>query len=190
MPFAGEQRLDAPQEAVWAALHDPDILRRCIPGCESVERISDAETRALATASIGSSESRFTTRLTLRAVDPSSVLKITGQSQGGSAGFATGSADLRVEPVDSKSTLVKYEADVTFGGRLAELGNGAMDPQIRKVADDFFACLNGALSNPAHRRRATTKPGEPAARASLGAPFWLAITMVQITVVLYIMALM
>ncbi len=189
MQLGGEQRLDAPQEVVWAALQDPDILRRCIPGCESVEQVSAAEIRALATASAGSAQARFTSRLTVTAVDPPTTLRIAGRSQGGSAGSATGSADLRIEAADATSTVVKYEVQATLAGPIGLLDQEAADQSLRKMTDDFLRCLNGALSNPVKRRRRTAVP-EPGASRNPGAPFWLAVILVLVTLVLYSMALL
>jgi uncharacterized protein len=193
MQVGGEQRIDAPREVVWAALHDPDILRRCIPGCESVIRISDTEMHAVTTVNAGSIAGSFNSRLTLSAMDPPQTCRIAGESQGGSAGFATGGVDLRLEVVGAASTLLKYQVDAILGGKLAQLGGSLIDRSARKVARDFCARLNDALTGPA------TEPGpavervpgaEPAVREGFGPAFWLAITVVLITLVLYMMALM
>lgn len=189
MQLGGEQRIDAPREVVWAALHDPDILRRCIPGCESVDRISETEMRAVATATVGAAQARFKSRVTLSAMDPPEACRIAGESQGGPAGFATGGADVRLEPIGAESTLLTYAVHATVGGKLAHLGGRLIDQSARKMTGDFFARLNDTLAGPATERSAATEPTAPVP-AGFGAAFWLAITMVLITLVLYIMALM
>lgn len=191
MQMAGQQRIDAPREVVWAALNDPRILRQCIPGCESVERVSDTEMRAVATATVGQVQARFKSRVTLSACDPPQSCRIAAESQAGPAGFATGDADLRLESLGAASTLLKYGVDANFGGTLAPLGRRLMDQTAPKMANEFCTRLNMALSHPAPKaeREAAT---EPAAHlpAGLCGGFWLAVTLALITLILYLMALM
>jgi uncharacterized protein len=189
MQVTGEQRIDAPREVVWAALHDPDILRRCIPGCERVDRVSDTEMCAVATTTINSVETRFNSTVTLSAMDPPAACRIAAESQGGPAGFASGGADVRLEPVGAASTLLTYELDATVGGKLAQLGESLINQTANKMARDFFARLNDTLTGPATERMAVTEPAALVPEG-FGAAFWLAITMVLITLALYAMALL
>lgn len=190
MQMAGQQRIDAPREVVWAALNDPRILLQCIPGCESVERISDTEMRAVATASLGQVQARFKSKVTLSACDPPRSCRVAAEGQAGPAGYATGDADLRLESLGAASTLLKYGVDANFGGTLAPHGGRLMDQTAPRMAKEFCARLNRALSRPAPeaKREAAT---EPAAHlpAAPGAGFWLAVTLALITLVLYLMAL-
>jgi hypothetical protein len=191
MQMAGQQRIDAPREVVWAALTDPSILRQCIPGCESVERVSDTEMRAVSTATLGQVQARFKSRVTLSACDPPHSCRIAGESQGGPAGFAMGDADLRLESLGAASTLLKYGVDATLGGNLAQLGGRLMDQTAQKMANEFCACLNVAVSRPAPKAELAAAT-EPAAHlpATLCPGFWLATTLGLITLALYLMALM
>jgi hypothetical protein len=190
MQMAGQQRIDAPREVVWAALKDPGILRQCIPGCESVERVSDTEMHAVATATLGQIQAKFKSRVMLSACDPPRSCRIAAESQAGPAGFAKGGADLRLESLGAASTLLRYGVDATLGGNLAQLGGRLMDQTAQKMADDFCARLNMALSQPAPtaEREAAPKPAASSPTA-LCPGFWLAITLGLITLILYLMAL-
>ena len=191
MQMAGQQRIDAPREIVWAALTDPRILRQCIPGCESVERVSDTEMRALATATLGEVQARFKSKIILSACDPPHSCRIAGESQAGPAGFAKGIAELRLEPLGAASTLLKYGVDATFGGNLVQLRGPSIDQTAEKMANEFCSCLNMAVSRlaPKAELEAATEPA-----AHLPAPLcpgsWLAMTLALMTLALYVMALM
>jgi carbon monoxide dehydrogenase subunit G len=190
MQMAGQQRINAPREIVWAALKDPGILRQCIPGCESVERVSDTEMHAVATATLGQIQAKFKSRVMLSTCDPPRSCRIAAESQAGPAGFAKGGADLRLESLGAASTLLRYGVDATLGGKLAQLGERLMDQTAQKMADDFCARLNMALSQPAPaaERETATKPAASSPTA-LCPGFWLAITLGLITLILYLMAL-
>jgi carbon monoxide dehydrogenase subunit G len=191
MQMAGQQRIDAPREVVWAALTDPGILRQCIPGCESLERVSDTEMHAVATATLGEVQARFKSRVTLSACDPPHSCRIAGESQAGPAGFAKGGADLRLESLGAASTLLKYGVDATLGGNLAQLGGRLVDQTAQEIANEFCARLNRAISRSAPKAEREATP-EPAAHlpAVLCPGFWLATTLALITLALYAMALM
>ena len=191
MQMAGQQRIDAPREVVWAALKDPRILRRCIPGCESLERVSDTEMSAIATATLGEVQTRFKSRVTLSACNPPHSCRIAGESQAGLAGFAKGGADLRLESLGAASTLLKYGVDATFGGNLAQLGGRLIDQTAQKMANEFCARLNIAVSRSLPKTERETMT-EPAAQlpAALCPGFWLATTLALVTLALYAMALM
>jgi carbon monoxide dehydrogenase subunit G len=101
MDLSGEYRIPAPREAVWKALNDADVLKECIPGCESVEKTSDTEFNAKVRAKVGPVSAAFTGKVTLSDLDPPNGYKISGEGQGGVAGFARGGADVRLKPDDS-----------------------------------------------------------------------------------------
>ena len=100
MDLTGEYRIPAPREAVWAALNNPDILRACIPGCQELNKASDTELVAKVVAKIGPVKATFGGKVTLSDLDPPNGYTITGEGQGGAAGFAKGGAKVRLEAVD------------------------------------------------------------------------------------------
>jgi carbon monoxide dehydrogenase subunit G len=150
LELKGEYRIAADRETVWAALNDPAVLQRCIPGCESLERVSDHEFAGRVTACIGPVRATFETNLKLADLDPPSSYTITGDSKAGAAGFGRGRAEVRLAPANP-GTLLSYAADFKVGGKLAQAGSRLLLGATRKIADDFFGCFArqldaGALS--------------------------------------------
>jgi len=138
MDMTGEYRIAAPRERVWAALNDPEILKQAIPGCEEIDKLSDTEMQAKVTAKVGPVKARFAGKVTLSDLDPPNGYRISGEGQGGVAGFAKGGADVRLE-ADGDATLLSYTVNATVGGKLAQIGSRLIDQTARKMADDFFA---------------------------------------------------
>ena len=138
MDMTGEFRIPAPREAVWKALNDPDILKQSIAGCEELNKISDTEFVAKVTAKVGPVKARFAGKVTLSDLDPPKGYKISGEGQGGAAGFAKGSAAVQLEP-DGSGTLLKYTVNAAIGGKLAQIGARLIDGAAHKMAEDFFA---------------------------------------------------
>lgn len=191
MQMAGEQRIDAPREVVWAALKDPGILRQCIPGCESIERVSNTEMHALATATLGQVQAKFKSRVMLSACNPPQSCHIAAESQAGPGGSAKGEADLHPESLGAASTLLKYGVNATLGGSLAQLGERLVDQTAQKMANEFCVRLNMVLSETAPKAEHETATELTAQLpATLGPGFWLAMTLALITLILYLMALM
>jgi uncharacterized protein len=139
------QRIPASQQAVWEALNDPEVLRRSIPGCESVERIGDDQLSAAVTAKVGPVKARFRGRIILSDIDPPRGYRLAGEGDGGTAGFAKGGATVTLEP-DGDVTLLKYDVEATVGGKLAQIGSRLVDAAARKFSDDFFSRFNEIVS--------------------------------------------
>lgn len=147
MDMTGEERIAASRETVWAALNDVDVLRQCIPGCESLEKQSDTEMAAKVKLSIGPVNARFSGKVTLSEVDAPNGYRIAGEGSGGAAGYAKGSALVRLVE-DGDGTLLKYEAKADVGGKLAQVGGRLIDATARKLAGEFFSKF-GAVVGPA-----------------------------------------
>lgn len=142
MDLTGEYRIPAPRETVWAALNNPDILKACIPGCEELNKTSDTEFVARVVAKIGPVKAGFGGKVTLSDLDPPNGYTITGEGQGGAAGFAKGGAKVRLEPVDGgAATVLHYSADAQIGGKLAQIGSRLVEGSAKKLADEFFAAF-------------------------------------------------
>jgi hypothetical protein len=140
MDLNGEYRISAPREAVWKALNDPEVLRQCIPGCESVEKTSDTEFNAKVRAKVGPVSAGFTGKVTLSDLDPPNGYKISGEGQGGVAGFAKGGADVRLKPDETGSgTILTYTVQASVGGKIAQIGSRLIDSTARSMAEQFFA---------------------------------------------------
>jgi len=144
MTMSGEQQLTAQREQVWAALNDPEVLKACIPGCESLEKLSDNEFAAVATNRIGPVKARFKGKVRLTDLDPPNSYKISGEGDGGIAGFAKGGATVALTDKDG-GTLLSYNVEAQIGGKLAQLGQRLVNGAAKKLADDFFTKFAAAV---------------------------------------------
>ena len=137
MDMQDSQRIEAPRETVWAALNDPDVLKACIPGCESVEKTGDNELAAKVTLKIGPVKASFAGKVTFSNIDPPNGYTISGEGQGGVAGHARGGADVRLE-ADGEATILHYTVKAEVGGKIAQLGSRLIDSTAKKLAGEFF----------------------------------------------------
>lgn len=148
MEMHGELRIPAPREQVWEKLNDPETLKTCIPGCESVERVSDTEFTAKVVARVGPVKASFSGRVTLTDLNPPAGYTISGEGTGGVAGFAKGSAKIALDDAGGE-TVLRYGVQAQVGGKLAQIGSRLIDATSRKMADEFFGKFMGVMSPPA-----------------------------------------
>jgi len=137
MTMTGEVQLPASRETVWARLNDPETLKVCIPGCQELNMLSETEFEAVAVNKIGPVKAKFKGRVTLSDLDPPNGYKISGQGDGGIAGFAKGGAVVSLSEKDS-GTLLAYNVEAQIGGKLAQLGQRLINGAAKKLADQFF----------------------------------------------------
>ncbi len=164
MEMTGERRIPAPRQKVWDALNDPEILKQCIAGCESLDKTSDTEFSARVTSKVGPVTAKFTGKVQLSDVDAPNGYTISGEGQGGVAGFAKGGAKVQLAD-DGAGTLLTYEANGTVGGKLAQIGSRLIDSTARKMADDFFDKFAEAVGG-AEEEAEVEEPAEaPSAQA-------------------------
>lgn len=149
MDMTGEQRIPARRETVWAALNDPEILRQCIPGCQSIEKLSDTDMAAKVLLQVGPVRATFTGKVTLSDLDPPNGYKISGEGSGGVAGHAKGSARVRLKDDGPDATLLSYEVKADVGGKLAQLGGRLIDSTAKKLAGEFFEKFGTVVGGPA-----------------------------------------
>jgi carbon monoxide dehydrogenase subunit G len=141
MELTGQERIAAPRAQVWQALNDPEILKACIPGCESIEMLSPTEMKARVALKLGPIKASFAGQVTLSNIDPPNGYTISGEGSGGSAGGAKGSADVRLVP-DGDGSLLTYRVNSQVTGKIAQLGARLVDSAAQKLAGDFFAKFN------------------------------------------------
>jgi carbon monoxide dehydrogenase subunit G len=138
----GEETIAAPIQKVWTALNDPEILKACIPGCESLEKKSDTELSAVVVLRIGPIKATFGGEVSLLNLNPPHSYTIAGEGKGGIAGFAKGSADVTLTEVSPNETVLKYAAQADVGGKIAQLGSRLISSTSKKLAGQFFSTFN------------------------------------------------
>ena len=138
MDITGEFRVPLPRQAVFEALNDPEILGQCIPGCQTLEQVSDHEFDADLVAKVGPVKARFRTRIAVSNLNPPESYTLTGEGRGGAAGFASGSADVSLEEADEE-TVLRYAARIRPGGKIAQVGSRLIGGTARKIGTDFFS---------------------------------------------------
>jgi len=137
MDMTGERHIPAPRQLVWDALNDTATLKASIPGCESLEKTGDNQMKAVAAVKLGPISARFNGAVTLSDIDAPNSYTITGEGQGGVAGFAKGGAKVFLTD-DAGATLLKYEVNAQVGGKLAQLGARLIDATAKQMAEQFF----------------------------------------------------
>ena len=145
MDMKGEQLVPASQQATWEALNDPQVLKACVPGCESIDPTGPDEYQVLMVARVGPVSAKFKGRLTLSDIKPPASYSIAFEGQGGPAGFAKGGAQVRLSP-EGAGTRLAYDVKANVGGKLAQIGSRLVDAAAKKVADDFFRNFNARFS--------------------------------------------
>ena len=144
MNMTGEVQLPASRETVWAMLNELAVLKSCIPGCESLDKDSDNEFRAVATIKIGPVKARWKGKVRFSNLDPPNSYSISGEGDGGVAGFAKGGAKVSLANKDG-GTLLSYNVEAQIGGKLAQLGQRLINSVAKKTADDFFGNFAAAV---------------------------------------------
>ncbi len=137
MKMKGEFRVPTDRETVWRALNDTEILKECLPGCQEIEKTSDTEMAATLVIKVGPVKATFKGGVTLSDLDPPNGYTISGQGQGGTAGFASGEARVRLVEEEG-ATVVQYDVDAKVGGKLAQIGSRLIDSTAKKLAKQFF----------------------------------------------------
>lgn len=137
MDMTGQQRIPASREIVWRALNDPAVLQACIPGCHELVKSSDTQMAATALIKVGPVTAKFQGAVTLSDLDPPNSYRIAGEGQGGVAGFAKGSAIVRLEQ-DGEDTILHYQVSAQVGGKLSQLGGRLIDATAKQMSGLFF----------------------------------------------------
>jgi uncharacterized protein len=187
MEMTGEYRIPAPRQRVWEALNDPDVLKACIPGCKQLDKVSDTDFTAIVATRVGPVSATFRGSVNLSELDPPNGYTLTGQGQGGAAGFARMGARVSLKE-ESDDTVLAYAARADIGGKLASVGSRLVQTVARKNADDFFSAfarqLGGSgVQEPAPAIQSAGTPavlaGAPAVAQGLGlgapVPAWLVV---------------
>ena len=167
MRQSGEHRIEAQRGAVWAALNDPDVLARCIDGCEEMRQVGDDAFVAKVRAMVGPVSALFEGEVKLADLDPPKSYRLLVSAKGGAAGFGKGEASVSLEE-DGGATVLRYEVEGSVGGKLAQVGQRLVDAVARKTADDFFERFAEIVA-PAHPGASTPPGATVGARPESGA---------------------
>ena len=157
MDMTGEQLIPVPQAEVWRGLNDPEMLKACIAGCESIDKVSDNEYRVIIVAAVGPVRAKFSGKLLLSDLNPPNSYSLSFEGSGGAAGFGKGGAKVSLKS-EGAGTRLSYSATASVGGKLAQVGSRLIDGVARKMADDFFAAFNQKLAGPAGQLEEITVP--------------------------------
>jgi len=171
MQITGTNVIAAPGLTVWNALNDPEVLRRCLPGCESVERLSAEDFKIIMTAAVGPLKARFNGKLRMTDARPPSACVLQFEGQGGAMGFGKGTSTVSLRDVP-EGTELTYTAEAQIGGKLAQVGSRLIDGVARKMSDDFFKAFRDQVAPPQAAEPAPVAPVAPAtvAPATITAP--------------------
>ena len=164
MKLSGSENIPASRDMVWDGLNDPAILKQCIPGCESITQDSPHHLKARVSIKLGPVKAAFSGAVTLSELNPPESYRISGQGEGGLAGFARGGAFVKLTALSGDETRMDYDVDAQIGGKLAMLGSRLLDSTAQSLATQFFTKFaNLVKAKAAAAPRAQAKP--PAAKA-------------------------
>ncbi len=172
MEMSGQKLIPETRETVWKALNDPEILRKCVPGCQTLNKTSETEMEATASMKVGPVSAKFGGKISLSELNPPVSYRITGEGQGGVAGFAKGSAFISLDEVEG-GTMLNYSVDAQVGGKLAQLGGRLIDATARKMSEAFFENFASEIRRQYHAdggEAHNAAPQASAAPAAQGAP--------------------
>ena len=196
MDMTGEFRIPASRETVWDALNDPEVLKASIPGCQKLEKVSEEELTATVKSKVGPVSATFTGKVTLSDINPPAGYKISGEGQGGVAGFAKGGAEVTLEE-EGTETILRYSANAQVGGKLAQIGSRLIDSTAKKMANEFFTNFvaqigtskpedKADLSSDSDQAETDTATGASAPNSGLSPAVWIGGLIAIVGVLLYI----
>ncbi|MGK6316898.1 CoxG family protein [Neorhizobium sp. DT-125] len=140
MEITGEYKLEEPREDAWVRLFDPDVLRRCIPGCKELTQTGENSFDAKVVLKIGPISAAFAATVEICDINAPESCRITGKGNGGIAGFAKGDCVVELA-AEGDTTILTYRADAEIGGKIAALGSRLVQATAKKLADEYFAAF-------------------------------------------------
>jgi hypothetical protein len=170
MELKGQRMLAADRATAWAALNDTDVLKLCVPGCESITATGPNQYEIALTAAIGPVKARFKGKMELAEIDPPNGYTLKFDGSGGPAGFARGDAKVALTELNARETQLDYVANAQVGGKLAQVGSRLVDAAAGATADKFFAAFSAQLAARVAPAQALDAPPAAPPPATLG--FW------------------
>jgi len=190
MQMSGQETIAASRQRVWDTLYDPETLKRCIPGCQSLTQETEDRLRVIAEIKIGPIGARFNAVVTRTDIDAPRACAMRIEGQGGTVGFVKSVAKLRLSDAANGGTSLAYEVEADVGGRLAQLGGPILDATAKQLSAKFFRQLGAAIGAPPTAAAATTLPatvGAPAVAARSPSPWWTALAVCIAALVGYLL---
>lgn len=148
MELTGDILIAAPRNKVWAGLNDPEVLVRCIPGCEAMEATSPTERTARVAVKVGPVRARFVGHIRMADVRENEGCTLNFEGSGGAAGMAKGHSNVSLTD-EAGGTRLSYTTQASVGGKLGQVGGRMIDAAAKQMADQFFTAFNGILAAPA-----------------------------------------
>jgi len=170
MELKGERTLAAGRDTAWKALNDIEVLKRCVPGCESITPTGENKYDVAMTAAVGPVKSRFKGKMEVADIDAPHAYTLKFDGSGGAAGFARGEAKVELSEVSARETKLVYVANAQVGGKLAQVGSRLIDAASGAMADKFFEAFAGQLAAQSTPATAGAPPPPPPPQATIG--FW------------------
>jgi carbon monoxide dehydrogenase subunit G len=183
MELQGERLIPADVDRTWHALNDPDTLKACIPGCESVTRTGDNAFESVVAVKVGPVSARFKGKLQMTNIDAPRAYTINFDGQGGAAGFGKGTADVALAP-EGTGTRLRYNAKAQVGGKMAQIGSRLIDAAAEKITEEFFSKFEQQFSPPPEAGAAAA-PAEPVKKGVSGW-WWLVAAIVAAAIAYYV----
>ncbi|AWK86727.1 CoxG family protein [Azospirillum thermophilum] len=149
MELSGTHRIPAPRDRVFTALCDPEILLRCVPVLEEIDRLSPTDYAARVRASVGPLKARFAGRLRLMPEDAPRFYVLLAEGSGGLAGMVKGEARVTLEEVDGH-TLLSYTLAAALGGAVGRLAVKLVQAKSDRVIGAFFERFTAEILPPSH----------------------------------------
>jgi len=173
MELQGERLIPASLDQTWQALNDPEVLKACIAGCESLERAGNNEFLAVVAARVGPVSARFKGSLQLSDVQPPHSYTLHFDGQGGAAGYGKGSAEVSLAAEGEEQTRLRYVARAQVGGKMAQVGSRLIDAAAAKIAEDFFKAFEARLRPATAGELIVVEPAAEQEQASAKTMWWL-----------------
>ncbi|MCT4555368.1 MAG: carbon monoxide dehydrogenase subunit G [Pelagimonas sp.] len=148
MEMNDSRQINAPQDVVWGAILNPEVLKECVPGCTEMAGSAEDGFEATVVQKVGPVKATFKGKVTLSGMDAPNTVTLSGEGKGGAAGFAKGGATVTLAPGEDGGTLLTYAVEAKVGGKLAQLGSRIIDGFAKKMADQFFQNFQDAVEGP------------------------------------------
>lgn len=159
MELTGSRVIAADRATVWKRLTDPETLKGCIPGCETLEGSIDDGFEAVVTQKVGPVKATFRGDVKVSDLIAEESYTIIGEGKGGVAGFAKGRADVRLADAEAGGTELIYEVHAEVGGKLAQLGSRLIHGTARRLSEQFFETFAKAVEGPAEAKEGAAAAG-------------------------------